>query len=216
MAYIETKTIQGKEYMYLRHSVRLKDGRVKHKNVKYLGPVKPVYVAKSKRKDNSWVFVRELSEREKVLLGKYRNHASGFTRDRVKIVLWSSEKLSCIAIASKLGCDVRKIRSAVRDFNKRGPAALQRGKAKGAKPKFTDAVKKGILREFSRKPRECGYHYTTWTLPRFSKHLVDSGVVESISIETVRQVLMQSGARLKRSKRRQYSPDKDFDKKNKR
>jgi hypothetical protein len=43
MAYIETKRINGKEYRYLRESVRLPDGRVVHRNVEYLGPVKPVY-----------------------------------------------------------------------------------------------------------------------------------------------------------------------------
>ena len=67
---------------------------------------------------------------------------------------------------------------------------------------------------FSKQPRDFGLHFTTWTLPRFRNHLVNYKVVESISIERLRQILDEAGARLKRSKRWQYSPDKDFDKKN--
>jgi len=91
---------------------------------------------------------------------------------------------------------------------------LQRGKAKGAVPKFDNVIKKMILMHFSQKPSKFNYHFTTWTLPRFTNHLIDYKVVESISIEKVRQILDEAGARLKRSKRWQYSPDKDFHKKN--
>lgn len=214
MAYLDTKTIKGKKYMYLRQSVRQRGGRVKHKNVKYLGPVDPVYKARKKRKDNSWIFTRKLSEGEKAELVKQRNHGSGFARDRVKIILWSGEGLSCLSIAGKIGCDVRKVRAAIKDFNARGLECLIRGKAKGAEPKFTDDIRKRILREFAIDPLECGHVFTAWTLPRFRKHLMDCRVVESISIETLRQILDKAGARLKRSKRWQYSPDKDFVKKN--
>lgn len=49
-----------------------------------------------------------------------------------------------------------------------------------------------------------------WTLPRFRKHLMDSKVVDKISVEKVRQIINKAGAKLKKSKRWQYSPDKDF------
>jgi len=37
--------------------------------------------------------------------------------------------------------------------------------------------------------------------------------VDAISIETLRQILIKRGAKLKKSKRWQYSPDKEFAKK---
>ncbi|MBI4919271.1 hypothetical protein HY837_05025 [archaeon] len=40
MAYIEIKIINGRQYKYLRKSVR-KGNKVVHKTVKYLGPVHP-------------------------------------------------------------------------------------------------------------------------------------------------------------------------------
>jgi len=45
------------------------------------------------------------------------------------------------------------------------------------------------------------------------RYLIESKVVDSISIETVRKILNDAGAKLKRSKRWQYSPDKEFEKK---
>lgn len=215
MAYMEIKTVNGREYMYRRHSIRLPDGRVVHKNVKYLGPVNPIYQSR-RRKSNAWLFVRDLSDTEHKALEKAKKSPSGFTRDRARIILFSAEKKPCDEIAAKLGCDPRKARCAVKDFNARGLECLIRGKAKGAEPKFTDDIKKRILQEFAQDPLECGHAFTAWTLPRFRKHLIDSKVVESISIETVRQILDQAGARLKRSKRWQYSGDPELLKKNKR
>ena len=42
MVYTEIKTIKGRQYKYLRKSIRI-GSRVIHKTVQYLGPVKPAY-----------------------------------------------------------------------------------------------------------------------------------------------------------------------------
>ena len=214
MTYIEIKTINGKQYKYLRKTVR--DGKkMKHITLKYLGPVNPIYkIGKTREKTNASLFVRALTELEKTALNTATKSSNAFTRDRAKIILLSSEKLFAKQIVEKIGCEERKVWKTIKDFNNRGVEALQKGKAKGAIPKFTDITKKVILMHFSKKPTEFGLHFTTWTLPRFRKHLMDYKVIESISIETLRQILMKAGAKLKRSKRWQYSPDKDFDKKN--
>lgn len=213
MAYVELKTIKGKEYKYLRRSIR-EGTKVKHVTVKYLGPANPIYKVGKKRKTNSSLYARETSEEEKAALQTATKSNSAFTKDRAKIVLLSSQKMFAKKISERLSCDVRKVRKAIHDFNRKGLKALERGKAKGAVPKFTEAVRKAVLEHFSKKPSEFGLHFTTWTLPRFRKHLVDSSVVGSISVESLRQILMKAGAKLKRSKRWQYSPDKDFHKKN--
>tara|TARA_Y100000031_G_C7882472_1_gene231413 strand:- start:246 stop:401 length:156 start_codon:yes stop_codon:yes gene_type:complete len=48
MVYTEIKTIKGRQYKYLRKSVRI-DGRVVHRPVKYLGPVEPRYRSQKKK-----------------------------------------------------------------------------------------------------------------------------------------------------------------------
>lgn len=214
MVYTEIKTINGKQYKYLRKTAR--DGKkMKHITLKYLGPVNPIYKIGSKRdKTNASVYVKGLTDKEKDELNKSIKSSDAFTKDRAKIILLSSQKLFAKQIAEKLSCEERKVRKAIKEFNNKGISALQRGKAKGAIPKFDEVKKKIMLIHFSKTPVSFGYHFTTWTLPRFTKHLIDYKVVDSISIEKVRQILDEAGARLKRSKRWQYSPDKDFDKKN--
>jgi len=212
MAYIEIKTIKGRRYKYLRKTVR--DGkRMKHITLKYLGPVDPVYGVGKRHKSNASIYVLKLSNDELTVLKRATKSNNAFVRDRARSILLSSDHLYAKQIAEKIGCEVRKVRNAIKAFNLNGLDALQKGKSKGAPPKFTAITRKIILMHFSKKPRSYGYHFTTWTLPRFQHHLVDYNVVNSISVERLRQILIAAGAKLKRSKRWQYSPDKKFEEK---
>ncbi len=213
MAHTEIYTIKGRKYRYEITNYRV-GKKVKHKK-KYLGAVEPV---NKRRNPNAGrkpkLFVRELTNKEKEELEKSTKSSNAFTRDKAKIILYSAQNIDAKSIAEKVSSEIRKIRTAIKSFNEKGLFALQRGKAKGAIIKFTPEIKKIILMHFSKKPFDFGYHFTAWTLPRFRKHIIDYKVVSSISIERVRQILNEAGARLKRSKRWQYSPDKEFYKKN--
>ena len=206
--------IKGRKYKYQVTNYR--DGaKVKHKK-KYVGALEPVNKKERKKggRRKPELFVRRLTDEEKEVLKKATRSNVSFTKDRARILLLSSRKFAVKEIIQKTSCDVRKARTAIKVFNEKGLASLKRGRAKGAIPKFTDTVKKIILLHFSKQPKDFGLHFTTWTLPRFRQHIIDYKIVDSISIETVRQIILEVGARLKRSKRWQYSPDKDFDKKN--
>lgn len=210
----EVYTIKGRKYKYQVTNYRA-GVKVKHKK-KYVGALEPVN-KKERRKGGGRkpeLFVREFTNEEREVLKKATKSNVSFTKDRANLLLLSSKKFTVKEIAQKTSCDVRKVRVAIKMFNEKGSAALKRGKARGAVPKFTDTVKKIILLHFSKQPKDFGLHFTTWTLPRFRQHIVDYKIVDSISIEKVRQILDSAGARLKRSKRWQYSPDKEFDKKN--
>lgn len=214
MAYTRIKTINGKDYKYLVVGKRI-DGAVQQKVIKYLGPANPIYkIGKQREKTNASVYARNLSNQEKTELEKAAKSNIVFTKDRAKIVLMSSQRRFAKQIADKLNCEERKVRKAIQEFNSRGLQALHRGKSKGPTPKFDKVKKSIVLMHFSKQPRDFGLHFTTWTLPRFREHLIGYKVVDSISIEKTRQILTEAGAKLKRSKRWQYSPDKDFDKKN--
>jgi hypothetical protein len=209
----ETYTIKGRKYKYEVENYR-EGKQIKHKK-KYIGPVEPINKMERKKGGGrkAKLFVRELTEDEMESLEKATKSSSAFTKDRARIILLSASKINAIEIAKRSANEIRKIRAAITSFNNMGLAALQRGKAKGAIPKFSDATNSIILMHFSKQPKDFGLHFTTWTLPRFTKHLIDYKVVESISIEKVRQILDKAGARLKKSKRWQYSPDKEFYKK---
>ena len=210
----EIYKIKGRQYKYKVENYR-EGNKVKHRK-KYICPVVPVN--KTERKKSSGrkpkLFVRELTKEEEDTIKKALKSNKSFTKDRAEIILMSAQKMPVRQIAEKSTYEMRKIRRAIKEFNQKGINALQRGKAKGAIPKFTEITKKVMLLHFSKQPKEFGLHFTTWTLPRFRKHLIEDKVVDSISIERVRQILDEAGARLKRSKRWQYSPDKEFVKKN--
>jgi len=210
----ETYTIKGRKYKYQVENYR-EGNKIKHKK-KYVGPIDPVN--KKGRKKGSGrkpeLFVMELTKGEVNAITKATKSSNAFTRDRAKIIILSSQKMPAKNISKNSYCEIRKVREAIKSFNKKGLAALQRGKAKGATPKFTETTKQIILMHFSKQPKAFGLHFTTWTLPRFTAHLINYKVVDTISIEKVRQILDNAGARLKRSKRWQYSPDKEFHKKN--
>lgn len=220
MAYIRIKTVYGRKYKYVVTGARLAGNGVRQKVLKYLGPVDPVYkkAGSGKRKTNASIYVRKLSGVEAAELRKAEKSSEAFTKDRAKIILLSSLGLAPTEIAEKTGCEKRKARTAIREFNAKGlQLALQRGKAKGSKPKFDGMTKKLILFHFSKRPREdFGLHFTTWTVSRLRDHLIERGMVKSISAESLRQILLSAKVKLERSKRWQYSPDPEFDKKNSR
>ena len=212
MSYIEIKMVYGRKYKYLRKAVR--DGKkVKHINLKYLGPVDPVYKIKQKRKPNASVYVRQLEANEIRELTIATKSTEAFKRDRAKILLFSSKKYTAKEIAAKIDCGVRKVRKAIKTFNCIGLKALERGKAKGAKPRFTKEQRAKIVATVFTDPATLGLHFTTWSLRKLKRYLIDKKIVDYISIFTIREILQQEGIKIKRSKRFQYSNDPEFAKK---
>ncbi len=216
MAFTEIKTIKGKQYKYLRKSIR-KGDKVVHVNVEYLGPVEPIYKTgklEKARKSNASVFVRELTQEEHETLKKLTKSSDSFKRDRAKILLLSSVNEPSKQIAEKTNSDVRKVRNAINSFNEKGILALERGKAKGAALKFTDEQKAKMLKAASTEPIKLGLHFTTWSLSKLRNYYLKDSIVQSISLESVRRLLKSEGMKIKKIKRFQYSNDEEFDKKN--
>lgn len=213
MAYERIKTVYGNQYRYIVEGKRI-DSKVRQRVIKYLGPVKPIYKIKKKQRDNSWLHVRNLDYEEKQILKHNKLSSKGFIRDRAKIVLWSSEKTSSLDIADKLGCDVRKVRKAIKEFNKKGIACFERKKAKGAKPTFTKEQRAKMLQVASTDPVKLKQHFTTWSLRKLKRYFESGGLVKSINIVSVRNILKKEGLNWRKSKRWQYSNDPEFAKKN--
>lgn len=213
MSYIRVKLIGGKGYKYLVVGKRI-EGKVLQKVVKYLGAVNPIYKVGCKRKPNASKYVRPLTNIEEKSLKKAVKSTDTFIRDRAKIILLSSKRFFSKQISEKIGCDVRKVRNAIGGFNLRGLSALVRGKAKGAKPKFTKELRARILEVASTDPLKLGLHFTTWSLPKLRHYLIDKGMINRICVESVRTILRRENTKWRKSRRWQYSNDPEFAKKN--
>lgn len=213
MTYVEIKIVNGRQYKYLRKSVR-EGAKVRHINLKCLGPVEPIYRTGKARKTNASIYVRELERDEIDALERATKSPIAFTRDRAKILLLSSQRYHARQIADKVGCEVRKVRKAIKAFNELGLKALDRRKAKGAKPKFTKERRAKMLEVVSTDPLKPGLHFTTWSLPKLKKYFIDKKIVDYISIESIRRIMRMSGMKIRKSKKFQYSNDPEFAKKN--
>jgi transposase len=213
MTYIEIKTVHGRQYKYLRKSIR--DGeKVRHVMIKCLGPVHPIYKTKKSRKTNASVYVKSITLDERDALRRSTRSTTAFVRDRAKILLLSSQRYIPREIADKTGCEARKVRNAIKAFNQHGLKTLNRGKAPGAEPKFSKEQKAQILMIAATEPKKIGLHFSTWSLQKLHQYIISQGVVDSICIETIRCLLKQEGMKLRKSKRFQYSNDPQFAKKN--
>ena len=120
MTYIEIKTIHGKNYKYLRKSIRDGD-KVRHITIKCLGPVDPIYKTGRTRKTNASIYVGSLQQREIKDLKKATRSSDAFTRDRAKILLLSSKRHTAKEIAGRIGCGIKKVRKSIHAFNRMGP-----------------------------------------------------------------------------------------------
>lgn len=213
MTYIEIKTVYGKQYKYLRKTV-WNGEKYLHVNLKYLGPTDPIYKIKRQRKSNASLYVRQLEQCEIEILEKETKSTNAFRKERAKIILLSAKGFTSKEIAGKISCGIKKVRVTIKTFNTKGlKISLERRKSKGRPPRFTKEQRAKILQTILTEPVRLGLHFTTWSLPSIKKYLIDSGIVEYICIESIRNILKSEKSNYKKSKRRLYSNDPDFYKK---
>lgn len=212
MSYIEIKKIKGRLYKYKRTSYRV-NGKIKHTS-KYIGPVEQIKKRKKGQGRKPSIFIHQLTREEVKVLEKAKKSSDSFTRQRANILLHSLKKNTVKMICSSTSHARNTVVNAIKEFNIRGVDALKRKKAKGIKPKFTKEERAKILKIANTNPRKLEMHFTTWSLPKLREFVIDNNIVESICIESIRRILHSSGVRLIKSKRRQYSNDPEFDKKN--
>lgn len=216
MVYIDIKVINGRKYKYLRKTVWTGEKYI-HLNLKCLGAVNPIYKTKKQRKSNASIYVHKniLEENEIKILKKEARSNNAFRKDRAKIILLSAKGFTSKEIAEKISCGIKKVRITIKTFNTKGlKKSLERKKSKGRPPRFTEEQRAKILQTVLTEPRNLSLHFTTWSLPRLKKYLIDSGIVKHICIESIRNILKAESGSYKKSRKRQYSNDPNFSKKN--
>ena len=138
--HVEVYKIKGRLYKYSVRNYRVGE-KVKHKK-KYLGPVERVREWKRGRKRKLGggrkpaLFVRQFKASERMALERALASGKSFTKERIGIILSSASGKSAKEIALAISSDARRVRAAIKDFNKRGVLCLQRGKTTGRKPVF--------------------------------------------------------------------------------
>jgi transposase len=107
-----------------------------------------------------------------------------------RIVLGRANGMSIPAVATSVGVHPNTIRNCLRRFEAYGLRGLAHASA--GKPKnvaFTDAVRDEIARVAMHSPASAGEAFAQWSLRRLRTHLIRRGVVQTISVEGLRQQL---------------------------
>lgn len=113
---------------------------------------------------------------------------------RARVILLSSEERYRVPeIANMVGLGADKVRKWIHRFNKFGLEGLRtRGRKPGPPPKFHGTTRRRIVEIAQTPPRRLGLLFSTWTLHNLRRYLIEQGVVEEISHETLRKILKEA------------------------
>ena len=165
------------------------------------------------------LFVRDLTDAERVTLRSGLRSPEAFTLRRSPIVLASADGQPPSRIATTRGCATQTVRDAIRAFHADGVGCLSpRSKAPKtthpAWPRDRDDDLKALLHQ---SPRTLGKPTSLWALGLVATVCHEKGwTARVLSPETIRQVLRRPEVGWKRAKHWITSPDPDYAKKKKR
>ncbi len=153
-----------------------------------------------RRKDN--VFVRELTAEELRALKKIKNSRNSELRERALIILHSHYGKTVPEIQKELLRARNTVLHWIRRFNQFGIQGLENRKPPGAKEKFTPEIRAKIAQIALTDPKDLNLKFQHWSLSKLREYLIDQGIIESISIESVRICLLKENVALHRTSRK--------------
>ena len=142
------------------------------------------------------LYVRELEDTEWIELESMLEEQDGdVPAQRLMIVLLSAQGHRVQEVSQEVELHPINVRKWIHRFNAEGMDGLRSGKSPGRPPVFSDDQRDNIVTLANSDPRKFGLSFSQWSLQRMRKYLVDQGIVEQISVETIRQVLRANGVR---------------------
>ena len=147
------------------------------------------------------VELREISSEEgNQLLRMVRRGAGNIvTWRRAQIVLWAAQGYRVSRIAEIGFTSEDRVREVIHNFNRDAFSSLSPKYAGGRPHKFDAATRAEIARVALCQPKTLGKPYTRWSLTKLADSLVEAGVVDDISTESIRRT--KKGCRISGSRR---------------
>lgn len=132
---------------------------------------------------------------------------------RAQIVLWAAQGYRVSRIAEIGFTSEDRVREVIHNFNADGFESLSPKYGGGRPAKFDQSTRSEISRVALTRPKTLGRPYTRWSLAKLCDYLVEAGVVEDISIESVRRILDDEGVSFQRLKTWKDSNDPFYEEK---
>jgi transposase len=165
------------------------------------------------------LFVRPLTNEERVALRAGLRSPDAFTLRRCQLLLASADGLKPAQIAERFGCASQTVRNAIRAFEAAGTDCLVEGshRPKSTRPEIDDGGRERLRALLHRSPRDLGKPTSLWTLALAAEVALAEGITaRPVSDETIRQALLRLGVGWKRAKTWITSPDPAYLRKKKR
>ncbi len=140
------------------------------------------------------IYARPLLPDERRELTRMMHGPNERLAQRARIILLSSEERYRVPeIAEMVGLGPDKVRKWIHRFNRHGVDGLRaRGQKPGPPPKFRGMTRRKIVEIAQTPPRRLGLLFSTWTLHNLRRYLMEQGVVDEISHETLRKILKEA------------------------
>lgn len=156
------------------------------------------------------LFIRPLTDDERMQLEADRRTADAFRVRRAQIVLASARRLSPKPIAQLVGCTVQTVRNVIHAFNTHGVEGLEKQstRPKTVAPVLDTAKCERHPHLLHQSPRLYGKPTGVWTLALAAEVCYEQGVTERlVSDESIRRALQRLRTNWKRAKHWITSPD---------
>ena len=161
------------------------------------------------------IYVRNITNEEGTeLKAILRRSDDAIKVKRAQIILASAQKRRVPEISRYFGFSRDYVCDIIHDFNKVGFQALESKYGNcGKEPTFTEDDRKEIIDAALSKPNDLGLPFTCWSLSKLKDYVINKGIIKSISIETIRQILIENGIKYRHTKTWKESNDPEFESK---
>ena len=138
------------------------------------------------------LYVRDLERQEEEKLRSWLISGEDEMRHRAQLILLSAKGYRIPEIGEILDAHPANLRKWVHRFNENGCQGLVTIRSGGAKPRISKKQKERIVELAEKPPRELGLSYTSWTLNKLADEAENRNIVDRISHEYVRQILLKA------------------------
>lgn len=161
------------------------------------------------------IYVRDITDEEEAeLKAILRRSDDAIKVKRSQIILASAQKRRVPEISRSFRFSRDYVCDVIHSFDRVGFQALEsKYENCGKKPTFTEEIQRRIIDAALTKPCDLGLPFTCWSLSKLKDHIANQGYVESISIETIRQILKEHGIKYRHTKTWKDSNDPEFESK---
>lgn len=158
------------------------------------------------------VYVREITNEEgNRLLRIVRQGKEVVSVRRASVVLASAQGMKVPEIARLYHYTEKHVRDIIHAFNQDGFSSLKPNYGGGRPWTFTPEQRMEIVEIAISRPSDVGQPFTRWSLPKLTRYLIEKGVVPSISVEEVRQILREHNVSFQRTRTWKESNDPEFE-----